>query len=176
MNRNEQQMRQPRVTASADEPAPAPPAAPEDEVVNGAGASANADRSTDHVVGTLSDFPEGSHRVVDVAGRQIGIFNIRGELFALPNVCPHQTGPVCEGKIVTGSFRSSPETGWRPEWVHDGEVIICPWHGLEYHVPSGRCLAYPHVRLRRYQIVVEEDRVAVRMIKPRPRRRDDARA
>jgi nitrite reductase (NADH) small subunit len=133
------------------------------------GNGAEAPSHTDHVVGTLADFPEGSHQVVEVAGRQIGIFNIGGELHGLPNVCPHQTGPVCTGKIVTGSLRCTEETGWRPEWVHDGEVIVCPWHGLEYHVPTGQCLAFPHIRLRRYQVLVEDDRVIVRMAKRRRR-------
>jgi nitrite reductase (NADH) small subunit len=125
---------------------------------------------TDHVVGKVADFPEGSHQVVEIAGRQIGIFNIAGELYGLPNVCPHQTGPVCAGSIVTGSLRSSEETGWRPEWVHDGEIIVCPWHGLEYHVPTGQCMAYPHIRLRRYQVLAEDGTIVVRMATPRRRR------
>jgi nitrite reductase (NADH) small subunit len=137
----------------------------------GSGAAAGPVPHTDHVVGALADFPEGSHRVVDVAGRQVGIFNIGGELHGLPNVCPHQTGPVCEGRIVTGSLRSTKETGWRAEWVHDGEVIVCPWHGLEYHVPTGRCMAFPQIRLRRYQVLVDDDRVIVRLAAPRRRRR-----
>ncbi len=37
-------------------------------------------RCTEHVVGDLSDFPEGEHRVVRVGRREIGVFNIRGEL------------------------------------------------------------------------------------------------
>jgi nitrite reductase (NADH) small subunit len=130
---------------------------------------------TDHVVGPLEDFPEGSHRVVEVAGREIGIFNVGGELHGLPNVCPHQTGPVCEGKIMTGSLRSTAATGWRPEWVHDGEVIVCPWHGLEYHVPTGRCMAYPNIKLRRYQVLVADGQVVVRL-SARKRRRAPARA
>ena len=123
------------------------------------------------MVGALADFPEGSHRVVEVSGRQIGIFNIRGELFGLPNVCPHQTGPVCAGKTVVGTMRSTEETGWRPEWVHDGEVIVCPWHGLEYHVPTGQCMAFPHVRLRRYNVLVEDGEVRVRITRSRRKRR-----
>jgi nitrite reductase/ring-hydroxylating ferredoxin subunit len=137
--------------------------------------SDDAPSHTDHVVGALEDFPEGSHRVVEIAGRQVGIFNIGGELHGLPNVCPHQTGPVCEGKIVTGSLRSTKESGWRAEWVHDGEVIVCPWHGLEYHVPTGQCMAYPHIRLRRYDVLVEDGEVVVRIKAPK-RRRSPARA
>jgi nitrite reductase/ring-hydroxylating ferredoxin subunit len=43
----------------------------------------------------------------------------------------------------------------------EGEVIACPWHGLEYHVPTGRCLAYPHISLRRYDVRVEGEDVVV---------------
>ncbi|HET6449588.1 MAG TPA: Rieske 2Fe-2S domain-containing protein [Conexibacter sp.] len=121
----------------------------------------------DHVIGTLADFPEGSHRVVEVDGRAIGVFNVKGELFGLPNICPHQTGPVCAGKIVTGSLGARAESDWKREWIHDGEVIVCPWHGLEYHVPTGQCLAYPHIRLRQYSVVVEGDQVVLRLAKRR---------
>jgi nitrite reductase (NADH) small subunit len=114
-------------------------------------------------VGDLSDFPEDSHKVVKVGGRQIGIFNIKGKFYGLPNVCPHQTGPLCEAKITSGTLIANKETGWKPEWVHDGEIIVCPWHGLEYHVPTGQSMAYPNIRLRRYEIVVEDDKVKVRL-------------
>ena len=46
---------------------------------------------TEAVVGRLTDFPEGTHRVVRVGRREIGVFNIRGRLYGLPNLCPHQT-------------------------------------------------------------------------------------
>ena len=58
----------------------------------------------EHVVGDISEFPEGSHRVVKVGRREIGVFNIAGRLYGLPNVCPHQTGPLCEGKTTTGTL------------------------------------------------------------------------
>jgi nitrite reductase (NADH) small subunit len=114
-------------------------------------------------IGNLSDFPEGSHKVVKVGGRQIGVFNIRGEFYGLPNVCPHQAGPLCEGKFVTGSLISNAETNWEPQWIHDGEVMICPWHGLEYHIPTGQCMAYPKIRVRRYEVFVEDGKVKVKV-------------
>lgn len=114
-------------------------------------------------VGDLSDFPEGSHKVVKVGGRQIGIFNIKGEFYGLPNVCPHQTGPLCEAKITTGTLIANKETGWKSEWIHDKEIIVCPWHGLEYHVPTGQSMAYKNIRLRRYEVIVEDDKVKVRL-------------
>jgi nitrite reductase/ring-hydroxylating ferredoxin subunit len=81
--------------------------------------------------------------------------------YGLPNVCPHQTGPLCEGKPPLGILVSRAENDWRFEWVHDGEVVVCPWHGLEYHVPTGGCLAYPNINLRRYEVFVESGEVKV---------------
>ena len=110
----------------------------------------------EHVVGDVSDFPEGSHRVVKVGRREIGIFNIGGKLYGLPNVCPHQTGPLCEGKALTGTLVARREG-------YEGEIVACPWHGLEYHVPTGRCLAFPNINLRRYEVLVEDGKVKVRL-------------
>ena len=45
-----------------------------------------------HVVARVVDIPPGSHGVVVVAGRPIGIFNLAGEFFGLLNRCPHQGG------------------------------------------------------------------------------------
>ncbi len=120
-------------------------------------------RRGEHVVGDVSEFPEGSHRVVRVGRREIGIFNIGGEFYGLPNICPHQTGPLCEGRPALGTLTAIAENDWRFEWVHDGEIVVCPWHGLEYHVPTGRCLAYPSINLRRYEVVAEGGKVKVRL-------------
>lgn len=116
----------------------------------------------EHQVGTLDDFPPGCHVVVRAGRRQVGVFNIRGRLYALPNLCPHQTGPLCETTRMTGTLVASAESEWRPVWVHDGEIVTCPWHGLEYHVPTGRCLAWPEIRVRTYQVLVDGDIVKVR--------------
>ena len=117
----------------------------------------------EHVVGNISDFPVGSHRVVRAGRREIGIFNVAGRLYGLPNICPHQTGPLCEGNRTTGTLVSRKENDWRLEWDYEGEIVACPWHGLEYHVPSGRCLAFPEISLRRYEVVVENGKVKVRI-------------
>ena len=117
----------------------------------------------EHVVGDVSDFPEGAHKVVKVGRREIGVFNIGGKYYGLPNVCPHQTGPLCEGKATTGTLVARKENDWMFEWDYEGEIVACPWHGLEYHVPTGRCLAFSNINLRRYEVVVEDGKVKVRL-------------
>jgi len=117
----------------------------------------------EHVLGDLSDFPEGSHRVVRVGRREIGVFNIGGRLYGLPNVCPHQTGPLCEGRPPLGTLVARVEYDWKFEWVNEGEIVACRWYGLEYHVPTGKCLAFPNVKFRSYEVVVEDGEVRVRL-------------
>ena len=117
----------------------------------------------EHMVGDLSEFPENSHKVVKVGRREIGIFNIGGEFYGLPNICPHQTGPLCEGKTTTGTLVARKDNDWRFEWDYEGEIVACPWHGLEYHVPTGRCLAFSNIKVRTYKVVVEDGKVKVRV-------------
>jgi nitrite reductase (NADH) small subunit len=116
---------------------------------------------TRHVIGQIAEFPEGSHRVVSVGRRRIGVFNIKGTLHALPNLCPHQTGPLCEVKKVTGTTVSTPEDDWAIQWAFDREIIACPWHGIEYHVPTGRCLTFPEISIRSYAVTVEDGEVSL---------------
>ena len=121
-----------------------------------------ARKTREYTVAEAAELPPGSQRVVQVGRREIGVFNIGGTFHALPNLCPHQIGPLCTGK-VSGTLKSSRENGWKAEWVHEGEILVCPWHGLEYHVPSGRCLAYPEIRLRSYEVWVEKGMVKLRL-------------
>jgi nitrite reductase (NADH) small subunit len=114
----------------------------------------------EHVVGMVEDFPAGTHRVVRVGRIEVGVFNVGGELYALPNVCPHQFGPLCEG-TVNGTTACSAATGWQFAWVRDGEIVTCPWHGIEFDIATGRSLSSPRLRVRTYPVTVENGRVKV---------------
>lgn len=113
-----------------------------------------------YVVGPAAEFPAGTHRVIQAGRAEIGVFNVNGTFFALPNVCTHQFGPLCDG-TVDGTMTASAATGWRCAWAREGEIITCPWHGLEFDITTGRCLASAKVRLRQYAVTVEDGQVAV---------------
>lgn len=114
----------------------------------------------EHIVGTVDDFPLGSHRVVQVGRIEVGVFNIDGALHALPNVCPHQFGPLCEG-TVNGTTACSAATGWQFAWVREGEVVTCPWHGIEFDITTGKALSSPRLKVRTYRVTVEDGHVKV---------------
>jgi nitrite reductase/ring-hydroxylating ferredoxin subunit len=114
----------------------------------------------EHIVARVEDFPAGARKVIRAGNVEIGVFNIDGRYYALPNTCVHQYGPVCEGRI-SGTLVAHAETLWRPAWVQEGEILICPWHALEYDVTTGRCLAYPKLKLRQYPVRVDGEHVVV---------------
>lgn len=108
-----------------------------------------------HVVARLREFPPGSRRIVDVAGRSIGVFNIRGELYALRSSCPHQGAPLCLGIILGRTEASRP---FEVTYRDDQNVIKCPWHGWEFDIRTGRSVFNPHrVRVRSYEVTVEQE-------------------
>ena len=53
-----------------------------------------------YVVAAADEIPPGGRKILTLAGRSIGIFNVDGNYFALVNRCVHQGGPVCNGKVL----------------------------------------------------------------------------
>jgi nitrite reductase (NADH) small subunit len=103
------------------------------------------------VVGPVEEIQPGQRKVIDIGGRQIGVFNVAGEYFAIANRCFHQGGPLCRG-LLSGTLAADAGSDWHPEWRLDGEVLICPWHSLEFNLRTGRCLAFPRRRVPTYPV------------------------
>ena len=103
------------------------------------------------------DFPHGARVEVQVGRVHIAVFNIEGEYYALYGRCPHQSAPLSRGRLQ-GTVICNEETCWETKWGHDGEVLVCPGHGMEYHVRSGKAFGYD-LKLRTYEVVVEEGQV-----------------
>lgn len=116
--------------------------------------------ASEHVVARVGEITEGKARIVEINGREIGVFNVGGEYFALPNVCIHQYGPLCQGR-VSGTTYANIDTNWKVQWGYEGEIVTCPWHSLEFNIKTGQCLAFPNRKLRTYPIRVDGDQVKV---------------
>ncbi len=103
-----------------------------------------------YVVAEASEIESGDRKIVTVAGRSIGVFNLDGEFFALRNRCPHQGGRLCEGKLW-GVLRSERPGAF--EYRPSREILCCPWHGWEFHVRTGQSWCAPErLRVRRYEV------------------------
>ena len=122
-----------------------------------------------YVVGRLDEFAEGSRKVISCDGTEVGVFKIDGELVAWHNQCAHRQGPVCQGRIYAKVEEPVDQNG-HTRMLHYNEEekhIVCPWHGWEFDVRTGRSWCDPeHLRAGRYDaevvdVSVEERRVVV---------------
>jgi nitrite reductase/ring-hydroxylating ferredoxin subunit len=108
-----------------------------------------------HRVAKVGEIPPGGRKIVEVAGRSIGVFNIGGEFFALRNQCPHSGGPLCEG-VLSGFLRSDAPGEY--DYVRRGEILRCPWHQWEFDVRTGQSWFDPvKMRVRRYETSIEAE-------------------
>lgn len=93
-------------------------------------------------VAQAADIGDGERLIKEVNGREIGIFNIGGEYHALPNRCPHQGGPLCEGPVAN-RLNDDATNGEGLQWEKTDEILYCPWHQCTFHIPTGRSYGYP---------------------------------
>ena len=77
-------------------------------------------------IAPASELPNGQRLFVDVGDRPIVIFNIAGQFFAIGDVCTHDDGPLGDGDL-------------------EGFNIVCPRHGAEFDVRSGKVMQMPAV-------------------------------
>jgi len=106
-----------------------------------------------YVVAATDEIPPGGRKIVEVAGRSIGVFNLGGAFYALRNRCPHQGGPLCEGR-VWGALESDRPGELR--YSRGGEILACIWHGWEFDIRTGQSWCEPErLRVRRYDVDVE---------------------
>jgi 3-phenylpropionate/trans-cinnamate dioxygenase ferredoxin subunit len=112
-----------------------------------------------HTVGPIAELLPGGRTFVEIGGRSIAVFNSKGNLFAVRNVCPHHGAPLCEGTVVGRMQRSEPHVY---EYGEQGQVLRCPWHGYEFRLADGRAILDPDtMRVRTYRVEVEDDEVVV---------------
>ncbi len=107
-----------------------------------------------HVICRAGELQPGEVRIVEAEKRSIGIFNIRGDFYALRNTCPHKGAPLCRG-IITGLVVS--DEPLQMQMTRNGEVLRCPWHGWEFDITTGRSVYNPHRMLvKTYDVAVEQ--------------------
>lgn len=87
----------------------------------------------------LTAVPEGEARGVTVAGREIVLCNVDGEIYALDGICTHEELPLDGGEV-------------------DGTTLVCNWHGATYDVCTGRATGLPAVApLQTFETRVDDD-------------------
>lgn len=102
-----------------------------------------------YLVATRSELDDGPQRVT-VNNKKLLIYQSETSetVYAYRNVCPHQNGPVVEGRIDV-----------------EANKILCPWHGWEFDLEGGgNALAGDLARrLPQLETMVEGEEVYVLM-------------
>ena len=110
---------------------------------------------TRHRIAPVADLEEpGDRIVVEVDGQEIGVFNVNGEYHAVPNFCPHQAGPLCQGP-VTGRMAVG-DDGWEWTYEQEGEIVTCPWHGWKFDLTTGVNIKDDGYAVPTYPVTVED--------------------
>lgn len=68
---------------------------------------------------TLEELEESPQRVT-INEKKYLVCKVDEEVYAFRNVCPHQHGPIAEGKIDC-----------------ENNTVLCPWHGWEFDLDGG---------------------------------------
>ena len=93
----------------------------------------------------VEELPPGHVKIVFAGTLAIGVYNLGGELFGLEDRCSHDDGPLCEGDF-------DPDDG----------IAICPRHGANIDIRTGRALTLPAVdAVATYRVRVEHGMVKV---------------
>jgi nitrite reductase/ring-hydroxylating ferredoxin subunit len=114
-------------------------------------------------VGPASAFADPGRKLIESEGLEVGIFKLGGEFFAYENVCPHIGGPACQGKII-----AKVEEDIAPDRTSKGMIfsksklhVVCPWHGFEFDIRTGRHPGNPKARLRTIKVAVTDGDVII---------------
>lgn len=119
----------------------------------------------DYLVGPVDGFADGERRVVVCGDKEVGVFRINGAFYGWHNRCSHVGGPVCQGRLMKRVVEPVDADGTTRMLQFDGEEthIVCPWHGYEFSVTTGRHPGNPRARLIKADIEVRDGDVFVRL-------------
>jgi len=67
----------------------------------------------------VDQIPPGTGTMVTVAGKDVAIFNVDGEVYAIGDSCPHAGASLGAGRL-------------------NGRIVTCRAHGLRYDVTTGQ--------------------------------------
>jgi len=95
-----------------------------------------------------ADLEIGKSAIIEVGGKEIALFNYKGNFYAIDNTCPHRGAPLGEGRIEEG-------------------ILICPNHEWRFELKSGWCPQNPELSTEVYPIKVHDEKIYVRLEKPK---------
>ena len=93
-----------------------------------------------HIVAKAEELEPGHRKIIRLGNREIGVFNIDGDLYGLRNVVPMEFGYGHE---------------------RENEILKCPWHQWEFDIKTGISITDPDIRVRSYRVEREGDDIVL---------------
>jgi len=94
-------------------------------------------------VAAAGDVPAGEMLIVEVAGEEIVLANVDGQIYAFGNECTHRGGPLGEGLL-------------------EGDEVECPFHQGRFNVKTGEAVQEPPTEpVATYQVRVDGSDIMV---------------
>ena len=93
-------------------------------------------------VADAGEIVDGAVKKVVVAGKEIAVFRIKNEYFAISNNCLHRGGPLAEGEVKNYE-------------------VTCPWHGWRYSILDGSFALIPTLRVNTFPVKESPDGVFI---------------
>ena len=96
-------------------------------------------------VGRVEDVPAGHGATVELKdGKELALYNVGGEFYAVENFCPHKGAPLADGRLCE-------------------HAVTCDWHGWRFDVRTGACLNRPGEAIENYEVVIEDGWIKIKV-------------
>ena len=114
-------------------------------------------------IGAASEIADPGRKIIGFENFEVAVFKLDGEFFAYLNHCPHMGGPACQGKMIAkveeiiADDRTTSGQMFSKSKMH----VVCPWHGFEFDIRTGRHPGNSKARLRPMKVAVADGDVIV---------------
>jgi len=100
-------------------------------------------------VAEVAELLPGARKVCTVGEREIALFNIAGEFFAIDDRCPHRNASLGTGAL-------------------DEKTISCPWHGWRFDLRSGHRVGRPGGQVQKFPVSIEDGQLFIELPEDSP--------
>ena len=93
-------------------------------------------------VAKISEFNDKSSKLVNANGKEIALFKINNQFFAIDNMCLHMGGSLSEGEIENNN-------------------VTCPFHGWQFDVKTGNNVMPGVGKVNTYKVIIEKEEIFI---------------
>ena len=94
------------------------------------------------IVGKIGDIPDGGNKVIEVNKKDVAVFHIAGNYYAIDDMCPHAGASLSGGPVEDG-------------------IVTCPWHYWRFRLTDGAWADNPRVKTGCYPVRIEGDDIVL---------------